>query len=181
MGMVKPLLLVILFTLLIPPSSVGDFVRLGLPLDEGGQRLFTEKLAGGQFPLVEGQGNLTIKKLIVEPGSGGVLPGGGEEKSIDASPVDGAQAHRAWLATGVKLAAIEPKRGQFPAGLADGHDFCMGGGIVGGGHRVPSPADNPTILDDECPERPSPAFPHFFDREADGFVHEGVVHSDYGK
>src|SRR5262249_10189003 len=103
----------------------------------------------------------------------------GEPPVEDASqprPVDGSQAHRAWLTRGVKLAPLEFKAAKRGACLADGEYFGMSRGVVRGGDPIRAFGHDALALHNHSAERAAPTRSHVFDRELYCTCHKSVVH-----
>ena len=130
----------------------------------------------GSLRSPRGRRQLLVDELVPELDAGGVVAGDGEVDLADARPVDGPQAHGARLATGIDFAAGQIVGLQFPAGMPDGHDFGMGGGIVGLDDLVPAFADDGAILDYHSAERPAVAQRHASLGERHGPLHVRFVH-----
>ena len=76
------------------------------PFPEGLQTLFAHQVEGGDLALVKIESDFVVDKRIVKADGGGILPIGGEVEAAEAGPIDGTQAHRARLATGVDFAIV---------------------------------------------------------------------------
>ena len=119
-----------------------------------------EELKGALSVLVEswdrallwGEGECVIEVDVVEAGFGGIFNTKSIVDAIDACPVDCAEAHRAGLAGGVDFAASEFEVAELVAGVADGGDFAVGGGVVIAEDLVPAFADDFAIADDDRTE-----------------------------
>lgn len=81
----------------------------------------------------------------------------GVDYSTDASPVDGAGAHGAWLGAGVESVAGEPRGRELPADLGAGEALGVLGGIAFGRHGIIARGDYDlaVFIDDEGTERMS--------------------------
>src|SRR5690554_1731853 len=112
-------------------GSIGDLVRLGLPLLEDPARLFEVEPDEGKRPPVRRPAELLIDAVVIEADGGRMMAGVGVIDSVEPSPVDRPEAHRAGLAARVDFAALQAEAVQDPTGLADRHDLGMRGRIVG--------------------------------------------------
>src|SRR5262245_19391739 len=63
-----------------------------------------------------------------------------------------------------------------PAGIPNGHDFSMSGGVVRGCYLVPAAAHDRSRTDDNGSKRTTLPLPHHFQRDVDGLPHEGFFH-----
>src|SRR5271170_7531865 len=93
-----------------------------------------------------------------------------------ARPINRPEAHGAGLAGRVKLAIAKLEEPKFLARLANGHDFRVGGGIVGRGDAVRALGDDFAVLHDDRTERPTIPRAHVFNRELNRARHEGITH-----
>ena len=137
-------------------------------------RLFAEELVHGDAAVRAWASEFGIDEGVVEASAGGIGGSGGVEDASGTSPVDGAEAHGARLASAVEIATGKLEIAQDVAGLADGDDFGVGGGIVGGGDAVGTFSDDAVAFDDESGERAAAAGTDVFDGECDGATHEAV-------
>jgi hypothetical protein len=64
---------------------------------------------------------------------------------------------------------------QFSASLADGLDFGVGGGVIGGSDLVDALGDDVTVFDDDAAEGAAMAGLHALDGKLDRSGHEGIV------
>ena len=135
------------------PKSVRRFVGLGQPGLENGVGFVAEELVHGDAALVGWNGELAIDEGIVEAGGRGVSGRGGEGDLGRASPVNGTKAHWAGFAGGEQFTVIELKGFETFAGFADGDDFGMGGGVVGGRDAVDTCGNEGAILCNDGRER----------------------------
>ena len=86
-------------------------------------------------------------------------------------PVDRAQAHRARLATGVDLAALElegPERG---TGAANGDHLGVRRRVARRGHQIDAFRQDAAVLDDDRAERAAAPASHVFQGELDRSPH----------
>ncbi len=74
------------------------------------------------------------------------------------------------------MAAPEFEIREFLAGLTDGKDFGVGGGVVGGGHLVGGLGEHDAIFDDDGAEGAAVSGTDVFESELDGACHESGVH-----
>src|ERR1039458_8671268 len=88
------------------------------------------------------QRDFPVDEVIIEIDSRRVLAGVAVEDIPQARPVDRGQAHRARLATGVKVAIVQLERLQALAGLANGDNLGMGRRVVYWSQLVVDPADD---------------------------------------
>ena len=87
----------------------------------------------------------------------GVSFGVSKVNSIDPGPVNGAEAHGAWLATCVNFAAGKAVGVDFGTGRPNGNHFGVGGWVVGAGHLVLAFADDAPVLNDHSAKRAAAA------------------------
>jgi hypothetical protein len=113
------------------------------------------------------------RSRVVEAHRRGIGRAVAEVDALGPRPVDGAEAHRAGLAAGVEVAAVELERAERAAGLADRHDLGVRGGVVGRRHLVGALGENGAVLDDQRRERPA-AGVHVGERQLDGAGHEAA-------
>src|ERR1035437_2431844 len=99
---------------------VLNFDRRSDPRREAGPGFVAKQLRGGQRTRGLVLAELLVKKRIVKTGARGVGGGAAIEDRIKARPVRGRQAHRARLATGVKLASGQGEGAQSLARGANG-------------------------------------------------------------
>jgi hypothetical protein len=90
-----------------------------------------------------------VNEGVVESRGGGIACAAGVENARGSGPVDRTQTHRTRFAGGVEVAAVELEGGELRAGGADGDDFGVGGGVVGGGDAVDAFDEDFFIADDE--------------------------------
>ena len=160
-------------------TSVRDLVLLGDPLVERLHGLLPQELLHRKAAAGTGTGDFAIEELVVESRPGGILPGTGEVDPGDPRPVGRGQAHRTGLATRIEHAPVEVERPEFAAGLADGHDLGVGGGVVGPGDLVPAPSDDLSLVDDDRPERSAFVPAHLLSGKADRLPHELGFHGPF--
>lgn len=110
---------------------------------------------------------MLVKVGVVEAGGGGFELGGSVVDAVQAGPEDGAEAHGTGFATGIDFAAGEVVGVEFRGGAADGGDFGVGGGVVGGGYEIGAFSDQFPGLNDDGAEGPA-AVVDVFDGERDG-------------
>lgn len=155
------------------------FRQAGVFLGQG-EGFTAQEFAHGQCALVVGQGELAEKLAVVEADRRRVRDAEAVIHGVDPRPHRRAEAHRAWLAGGVKFATGEHMRVQVPAGIADGDDFAVSGGILGGKYLVPAFADNFASAHDHGAEWAAVSAAHTGAGEFDGPPHERFVchHAD---
>src|ERR1035437_3923382 len=90
--------------------------------------------------------------------------------------LDRREAHRARLATGVKLAVIELKRLQPLARGADGRDFRVRRRIVRRCDLVPAAPNDFSMAHDDGTEWSATVRPHLGERKPDGSAHKFWLH-----
>ena len=90
--------------------------------------------------------------VVREANGRGIGGRAGVVVAIEASPVDGGQAHRTGLATGEEFAACQVERAQVRAGVADGDDLGMRGRVVRDDDVVVAAADDLPVLHDHAAE-----------------------------
>ena len=157
-------------------TLVRDLVRLLLPGPESRESLFVHQLNHRDPALGKRLRELAVDERIVEADARSV---GGQVAKVHTSqvrPIDGAQAHGAWLARGVNLAILKNESAEFGAGLANGDDLRVGGWIVGRGHAIHTFRDDDAIFDDHGAERSALAGEDIVEGELDSSGHKSVVH-----
>ena len=103
------------------------------------------------------------------------VAGGEEDDLVRRAVVERAQAHRAGVGEDVDGGADQVLGAQLHAGLADGEDLGVRGGVIGLGDLVGGLCDDLAVLDDHGRERPA-AFLDVVAGEVDGAlceVHHG--------
>src|SRR5882724_3165345 len=141
-------------------DSVRNLVRLFQPFLEDLPCLGRAQLDERHCPAVDRLVELAIDVVVVETDGGGVAARVGVVDAIQPRPVDGAQTHRAGLAAGVHLAALQAEGTQLAAGRADGHHLGMGGGIIAGGDLVVALGNDLAVARNDGAERPAQAGAH---------------------
>jgi hypothetical protein len=167
------------------PTGTAKLVRntIGVvaPGFESLQSFFAEVLLEGYAALARRLGDFAEDEGVVEAGGGCVCGGGAVENSIEARPVDCAEAHGAGLGAAVEIAAGQLKTCKLAAGGADGDDFCVGRGVGFGGDAICAFREDFAILHDDGAEG-SAAGADVFDGEGDGagekFGIEGGGHEE---
>jgi len=150
---------------------VGGFVRLGVPGFEDRGRVVAEQLAHGDATGLVWCLEFAVDESVVEPGGGGIGGSGSVKNVRRASPVDGAEAHGAGFAGGVEITMIELEGFEALASFADGDDFGVGGGVVGGSNAIDAGGDECAVLGDDRGKGPA-AVADVFESESDGLAHE---------
>src|ERR1700704_1128643 len=102
---------------------IANSVALPLPLLESGQSLLAHQLDHWNCPLGERNFQLLIDERIVEPNGGRIGSRVSEVNSSRPSPIDGPQAHGAWLAGCINFAAFKVELRELEAGFSNGHHF----------------------------------------------------------
>jgi len=154
----------ILYVRLADDPDVEMFARFGM-----------RKTAHLEGTLLRREGDFVIDEGVVEAGAGGFDAGVGVVDGGGAGPVHGAEAHGAGFATGVDFAAFELEGTELLAGFADGHDFGVGGGVVGRGDAVGGGGDDLAVFDDDGAEWAARAGEDIVHREIDGHFHESEL------
>src|SRR5260370_32752230 len=154
------------------PISIPNLVRFGGPLREGKMRLpraqqHTRNLARGWR-----QRHFAIDELIVEADCRCLLAGVRVIERAESGPIDGAQAHRARLATRIDLAIRQMESAGLRAGATDGDDFGVGGGVAGRGDLVATFGHDDAVTHDHGSKWPAPVGAHAFQRDLEGALHE---------
>lgn len=101
---------------------------------------------------------MLVKVHVVEAGGGGFELGGSVVDAVQTGPEDGAEAHGAGFAAAVDFAAGEVVGVEFCGGAADGGDFGVGCGVVGGRYKVCAFGDQFPALDDDGAEGAAAVF-----------------------
>ncbi len=96
--------------------------------------------------------------------------------SVNPSPVDCAQTHRAGFARGVEVTAPEFETSKFLARLADGHHFSVRRRIIHRRNLVCAFRYDDAFFDDDGAERPAAPGAYILERELNGAGHESFVH-----
>lgn len=122
--------------------------------------------------MVQGFLHLVVQECIIEADACGIGGAIAEKDRLAARPVKGGQAHGAGLAACVDFAAIELKLAEDLAGVTNGNDLRVCGGVVGGGDLVGAGCDDLVVFDDEGAKRATAAAAHVFRGERDGLLHE---------
>ena len=117
-------------------TSVFCFVLFFFPLLESFDGEVVGEVLAGDGALVFGEGEFVVDKLVGEVDVGGVFFAVAVDNAVDASPIDGAEAHGAGFARAIDGGAAEGEGVLLGAGLAYGHHFGVGGGVVVEGDAV---------------------------------------------
>ena len=157
---------------ILSSESVARLVRNGGVFSEEAAGFVGVGLQGGDRAFFRSQGELGVEVDVVEADGGGVFDTKSIVDPLDACPVDGAEAHRARFAGGVDFAVSEAEVADLRAGVADGGDFAVGGGVVVPQDLVPAFADDFAIAHHDGAEGSAVAGEHAFSGELDGATHE---------
>jgi hypothetical protein len=117
-----------------------------------------------------------IDQRVVKADLRGIGIGVGEINAGEPGPVDGSQAHGTRLAGSVDLAAFKIEDAKFLAGIANGADFGMRGGIVGGSNLIRAFGNNRAVFHNDRAEGATASRVDVIDRELNGAGHERIVH-----
>jgi len=125
---------------------------------------------------------LLIQEGVIEAGPGCIGCACAIVDGIESRPVRSGQAHGAGLATGVKLATGKREGALCPARRANGVDLAVGGGVVAGGNRVYSLADDLAVAHNDCGKRSACAAFDVLDGQHDGAAQElGIGRGGWGQ
>src|SRR5882757_6615730 len=113
-------------------KSVLSLIRLLLPSRKNCQRLFAHELSHRNTARFRRASQLFVNERIVKACVRSIGGNSSIKNARRTGPVNGAQAHRTGLASGVKLAVSKLKCAERPAGRAYRDDFRMRGRIVRG-------------------------------------------------
>lgn len=72
-----------------------------------------------------------VQILIIKANGGGVLGLSGIDDARNFSPMNGSETHRTRKAGSIKNAVVKGKTTEMRAGITDGDNFSVGGGVVG--------------------------------------------------
>src|ERR1039457_7209629 len=157
---------------------VFDLIHTRAPCVETLHRLVGQQALHGNSALVDGTAYLGIEQRVVKAGGGGIGGGVSVKDGVAARPIEGSQAHRAGLATGVDDASGEAKIPKRLASRANRHHFGMGRGIVGRRNQVHAGRDDLTVAHDHRAKRASGAREHILRGQCDGPLHEDGIAFD---
>jgi hypothetical protein len=121
-----------------------------------------------------GEIELVVDEGVVESRGGGIACAAGVENARGSGPVNCTQTHRTRLAGRVEVAAVELECGEVRAGGANGDDFGVGGGVVGGGDAIDAFGEDLCVAGDDGSEGAA-AVADVFECEGDGALHEGGI------
>lgn len=130
----------------------------------------------GHGALIRRERQFGVNEFVVEAVFGGVAARAGVEVSREARPIDGAEAHGAGFAAGVELAAGELEIAERVTGSADGGDFGVRGGIVGGRDEIDSGGEDAGVLYNDGAEGTAAAGVHVVDGKLDSLAHPLISH-----
>src|SRR5215470_18992554 len=102
-------------------DSVRNLVRFFQPFPEDLPRLLGLKMDERHGTAIDRLVDLAVDVIVVEADRGGVDARVGVVDAIQASPIDGAETHRAWLAARVHLTTLQVEGVELAAGCADSH------------------------------------------------------------
>src|SRR5271166_4998685 len=120
--------------------------------------------------------DFAVDQRVVKADLRGIGIGVAEINAGEPSPVDCSQTHGTRLAGSVDLAAFKVEDAKFLAGVADGADFGMRRGIVGGSYLIRALSDNRAVFHDDRTEGATASRVDVIDRELNGAGHERIVH-----
>src|SRR5262245_46161290 len=106
--------------------------------------------------------HFAIDEFVVEADRRRLLAGVRVVERAEARPVDGAEAHRARLATRIDLAVRQMESAESHTGAADGDDFRVGRGVVGRGDFVPAFRHDGAVAHNHRSEWPTLVGAHAF-------------------
>src|SRR5262245_49278348 len=118
------------------------------------------------------QGELLADRLVRKPDRVRVGHRATEIEPVKMRPVNRGQAHRAWLAGGIELAADKMKDAQPGTSVANGDDLGVCGRIARRSDHIGAAADDLASLHDHRAERSAAAGSHAVDGQANGLAHE---------
>src|ERR1700749_3892487 len=95
----------------------------------------------GDLSFLSGHIDLVIDHRIIETGIGSFVTGAGIDHPSRPGPVDRPETHGAGFAGSIEVAVGELIIPEGFAGIADGHDFGMGRGIIGRSYLVAAFSD----------------------------------------
>ena len=96
---------------------------------------------------------LAVDKGIVETRRSRLILGCRIYHPSRPRPIQRTQTHRTGLTGCIHVAPGQLKISQLPASIPHGHDLGMSRRVIGGGHFITAPPDNPSFFDDDTPER----------------------------
>jgi hypothetical protein len=153
-------------------ALVGCFVFLLLPSGKDSEGVVAEHLRHRNTPRRRSYSQFVVNESVIEAGAGRISGRGCIEDPPRASPIDCAETHGTRLTRGVEIAAGELKIGEGTAGISNGNDFGMRGGIVGASDAVRAFSDDSAILDNDRSERATASRPDIFQGQRDSALHE---------
>lgn len=154
---------------------VVDSAGVLTPCVEAGDGLLGQEVNGGDGAIGEGERDLAIQEGVVEAGCCGLCGSAAIINRAEPSPVDGGEAHGAWLAGGIDFAAGEGEAAELGAGVADGGNLSVGGGVVAGGDAVGAGGEDLAVAHNDGSEGSATAGDDVLSRQLDGLLHEGWI------
>ncbi len=117
-----------------------------------------------------------VDEGVVETSGSGIASGGCVENTVRTRPIDCAEAHGARFAGSIEIAAGQLESAQDATGLANGFDFGVGRGIVGGRNAIDGFGDDLAVLYDQGSKGAALAGVYIFDGQGDGALEEWIGH-----
>ena len=128
-----------------------------------------------QIPQSVAAAKEAVEMFVAETNAGIVGDAAAVIHPADVGPKNGAEAHVAGLAGGVKRAPCKVVGAQCFAGLSYGHNLAVGGGVVVLQHAVVGFGQHHAVLHDDTAERAAVPLPDAFASLRDGHLHIFVV------
>jgi allantoinase len=146
-----------------------------LPCAKTLDRLLRQQAHCRQLALLSWHRELLINEVVVETNLGGIVTGISEIHRVQPDPINRAQAHRTWFATGVEYATRQLKGAQRFACLADGIHLGMSGGIIVRRYAVDPGSDDLSVPDDDRSKGAAHSAAHVFRSQPNGELHEIIL------
>ncbi len=123
-----------------------------------------------------GSDEFLVKEFVGEACSGGIMTVGRKENFPDLGPVESGHTHGAGFATRVENAVLESVAAEVFGCVAEGDDFRVSGGVVGGQHPIPASCDDRAVLNNDGAERTALSLLHSLNSKGEGFLEktEGI-------
>src|SRR5258708_14718808 len=120
-----------------------------------------------------------IDESVVKANRGGIRGHASVKYPRRACPVNRAEAHRTWVASGVKIATSKWKIAQLVAGCADRLHLGVGGRIVCGGDAIAAFRDYLAVFHYNRGKRSTDAGADVFHPQSDRAAHEFLYHQGF--
>ena len=133
-------------------------------------------LRDGEAASVGRATQFVANKGVIEASGGGIGSAGGVKDAFKPRPIDRAEAHGTRFAGSVEIAAGQLEIAEGATSLANGFDFSVSSGIVGGRDAVDGFGDDLAILHDESGEGTALAGVYIFGGQGDGALQEWIGH-----